>query len=164
MKMLIKTVSNKDQLNTIENLAHEIWNAHYTPIIGKEQIRYMLEKYQSVEAMSEQIKNGSIYFLSEHNKLPIGYMSVNIETDTLFLSKLYVLESERCKGYGRQMIIHLELLSKEKNLNKISLTVNKHNTQSIKMYEKVGFVISGKVVKDIGQGFVMDDYQMEKSV
>lgn len=162
--MLIKTVSNKDQLNTIERLAHEIWNTHYTPIIGKEQIRYMLEKYQSVEAMSEQIKNGSIYFLSEHNKLPIGYMSVNIETDTLFLSKLYVLEGERCKGYGRQMIIHLELLSKEKNLNKISLTVNKHNTQSIKMYEKVGFVISGKVVKDIGQGFVMDDFQMEKSV
>jgi hypothetical protein len=30
------------------------------------------------------------------------------------------------------------------------------------MYEKVGFVISDSVVKDIGEGFIMDDYQMEK--
>ena len=89
-------------------------------------------------------------------------MSVDILSETLFLSKFYVTEAERGKGYGRTMITYLETFAKEKNLNKISLTVNKYNTGSIKMYEKVGFVISGTVVKDIGEGFIMDDYQMEK--
>ena len=153
--MLIKTVSNKEQLNTIENLAYKIWQEHYTPIIGKDQVHYMLHKFQSVEAMSEQIKNGFLYFMCEHENLPVGYMSVSAYDDTLFLSKFYILKTERRKGYGRKMIAYLESVTKEKNLNKISLTVNKYNTQSIKMYEQVGFVICNTVVKDIGKGFVM---------
>lgn len=162
--MEIKKVSNKNQINAIENLAYEIWYQHYTPIIGKHQVDYMLEKFQSVEAMREQIKNGFLYFLILDNNVPVGYMSVELLSETLFLSKFYVIEAERGKGYGRTMIAYLEALAKEKNLNKISLTVNKHNTGSIKMYEKVGFVISGTVVKNIGEGFIMDDYQMEKEL
>lgn len=160
--MDIKKASNKDQLNTIENLAYEIWSQHYTPIIGKQQVDYMLGKFQSVEAMTEQIKKGFLYFLILNNNVPVGYMSVDILSETLFLSKFYVTEAERGKGYGRTMITYLETFAKEKNLNKISLTVNKYNTGSIKMYEKVGFVISCSVVKEIGEGFIMDDYQMEK--
>ena len=160
--MIIKRVTDKGQIDTIENLAYEIWYQHYTPIIGKHQVAYMLEKFQSVEAMTEQIKNGVLYFLILDENIPVGYMSVELLSETLFLSKFYVAEAERGKGYGRKMITYLEALAKEKDLNKISLTVNKYNTGSIKMYEKVGFVISGAVVKDIGEGFIMDDYQMEK--
>ena len=162
--MYIKQVSDKNQIKTIEELAYEIWPEHYTPIIGKSQVEYMLEKFQSVKAMTEQMKNGYCYFLSEHDNVPVGYMSVNINLDTLFLSKFYVVSTERGKGYGKNMIAYLETLAKEKSLKKIALTVNKHNTGSIKMYEKVGFVICGTAVKDIGEGFVMDDYRMEKRV
>lgn len=162
--MQIETVSDKDQIQTIENLAYEIWNEHYTPIIGKNQVKYMLEKFQSVEAMTEQIKNGFLYFLCKDYNVPVGYMSMNISDGALFLSKFYVVSEERGKGYGRKMITFLESLAKETNLNKISLTVNKHNTGSITMYKKVGFVICGTAVKDIGEGFIMDDYQMEKRV
>lgn len=162
--MHIKKVSNIDQLSTIENLAYEIWSEHYTPMIGKQQVDYMLREFQSVEAMSQQIKNGFIYFLILNDNVPVGYMSVDMLLETLFLSKFYVTEAERGKGYGKTMITYLEALAKEKNLNKISLTVNKYNTGSIKMYEKVGFVISGTIVIDIGEGFIMDDYQMEKKL
>ena len=62
------------------------------------------------------------------------------------------------------MMAYLETLAKKNHLNKISLTVNRYNTGSIAMYEKVGFSISGSVVNDIGEGFFMDDYQMEKRV
>ncbi|MBT8344342.1 MAG: GNAT family N-acetyltransferase [Sulfurovum sp.] len=124
----------------------------------------MLQKFQSHKAIREQIQNGSLYFLCEHDHKTIGYMSVDISDGALFLSKIYVASDERGKGYGRKMISYLETLAKEKSLNKISLTVNKHNTGSIHMYKKVGFVICSTAVKDIGNGFVMDDYQMEKSV
>jgi RimJ/RimL family protein N-acetyltransferase len=160
--MKINKVSKKEQLCTIETLADEIWYEHYTPIIGKHQVAYMLEKFQSVEAMTEQIKNGSLYFLILDKNVPVGYMSVELLSDSVFLSKFYMTKSERGKGYGRRMIAYLEALAKEKDLHNISLTVNRYNTGSISMYEKVGFVISGTVVKDIGEGFIMDDYQMEK--
>ncbi len=160
--MEINKVSKKEQLSTIVNLAYEIWYEHYTPIIGKHQVDYMLEKFQSVEAMTEQIKNGSLYFLILDDDIPLGYMSADLLTDRLFLSKFYITKSERGKGYGRIMMAHLETLAKEKNLNKISLTVNKYNTGSITIYKKIGFAISDSVVKDIGEGFFMDDYQMEK--
>lgn len=163
-KMIIENVSNKNQINTVEMLAYEIWHEHYSPIIGTSQVQYMLKKFQSVEAISEQIKNGYLYFLSVHDNEPMGYMSMNISGKELFLSKFYVVSSQRGKGYGRKMITFIEELSKGKKLNKILLTVNRNNTDSIKMYEAVGFIKCGTVIKDIANGFVMDDYKMEKEL
>ena len=55
--MIIKIVSNKDQIKAIEALAYEIWYEHYQPIIGTSQVAYMLKKFQSLEAIDEQIRN-----------------------------------------------------------------------------------------------------------
>jgi diamine N-acetyltransferase len=44
------------------------------------------------------------------------------------------------------------------------LTVNKNNTGAISVYEKIGFRNVGSLVQDIGSGFVMDDYAMEKTL
>ena len=44
----------------------------------------------------------------------------------------------------------------------IYLTVNKQNLISISVYEKLGFLRARDLVTDIGSGFVMDDYVMEK--
>jgi GNAT superfamily N-acetyltransferase len=160
--MLIKSVSDKNQIKSIENLAYEIWHEHYTPIIGKSQVDYMLTVFQSSKAIDEQINDGVIYFLAEHDNRPIGYMSVEIKEQELFLSKFYVLSNERGNGYGRNMIKFIDQLSIEKNLNKISLTVNRNNTDSILIYEQLGFIKCGTVTTDIGNSFVMDDYKMEK--
>ena len=160
--MLIKSVSDKNQIKSIENLAYEIWHEHYTPIIGKSQVDYMLTVFQSSKAIDEQINDGVIYFLAEHDNRPIGYMSVEIKEQELFLSKFYVLSNERGNGYGRNMIKFIDQLSIEKNLNKISLTVNRNNTDSILIYEQLGFIKCGTVITDIGNSFVMDDYKMEK--
>jgi len=161
-KMLIKIVSDKHQIKSIENLAFQIWHEHYTPIIGKAQVDYMLTKFQSSKAIIEQINNEVLYFLAELDNRPIGYMSVEIKEQELFLSKFYLLSNKRGNGYGRNMIKFIDQLSIEKNLNKISLTVNRNNTDSILIYEQLGFIKCGTVTTDIGNSFVMDDYKMEK--
>lgn len=162
--MHIETVTDKSQIKAIVSLAYEIWYEHYTPIIGKAQVDYMLEKFQSVKAIEEQIENGFLYFLCVHENAPVGYMSVNFRGDKLFLSKIYIASADRRKGYGREMLTFLEVLARENALKKISLTVNRYNTNSIQMYENVGFSICSSIVQDIGNGFVMDDYQMEKNL
>jgi len=48
-----KTSANYD---SIAGLASHIWIEHYTPILGPQQVAYMLEKFQSALAIREQIK------------------------------------------------------------------------------------------------------------
>ena len=162
--MLIEIVSGKNQIETIAGLAHKIWNEHFTPIIGKAQVDYMLEKFQSKKVITEQIENGFLYFLIKNNNAHIGYIGVLPEESQLFLSKIYIISTERGKGHGRKSIEFLEQLAVEKGLSKISLTVNRNNSATIKMYKKLGFKNRGSVVQDIGNDFVMDDYKMEKDI
>ncbi len=163
-KMLIEIVSDENQIVIIEGLACEIWNEYFTAIIGKAQVDYMLEKFQSKKVITEQIENGFLYFLIKNNNDPVGYIGVIPEDKQLFLSKLYITLAERGKGHGRKAIEFLEELAIEKNLSKISLTVNRNNSATINMYKKLGFENRGTTVQDIGNDFVMDDYKMEKKI
>jgi ribosomal protein S18 acetylase RimI-like enzyme len=42
--------------------------------------------------------------------------------------------------------------------------VNKRNERAINSYRKYGFAVRETVVDDIGGGFVMDDFIMEKKL
>jgi ribosomal protein S18 acetylase RimI-like enzyme len=163
-KMFIETVSDENQIVIIENLAHEIWNEYFTAIIGKAQVDYMLEKFQSKKVITEQIENGFLYFLIKNNNVPAGYIGVIPEHKQLFLSKFYITLAERGKGHGRKAMEFLEELAIEKNVSKISLTVNRNNLAAINAYKKLGFENRGSTIQDIGNDFVMDDYKMEKKI
>ena len=54
---MITPVQNYYQIETVVELAKEIWTEHYVPIIGIEQVEYMLAKSQSFDAISNQIAN-----------------------------------------------------------------------------------------------------------
>ena len=157
-------VSTEDQMATVESLAREIWTEHYRPIIGTEQVEYMLDRFQSKKAIAEQIKTGFLYFLIEEDNDFIGYLGVQPKSDELFLSKIYIKASRRGKGYGRKAVQFAETIAKEKGLRKVVLTVNKNNGNTIRAYEKIGFKNVESIVQEIGNGFVMDDYRMEKPV
>ena len=160
----IKSAISIEELSVIEQLAFEIWNEHYTPIIGKAQVDYMLDKFQSSTAMQLQIKEGYKYYSINLQTKPVGYLSYLINEDDLFLSKIYILKTERGKKIGKQAINFTVNQAQLHNCKTITLTVNKNNLDSIKAYEKLGFNKDSKIVLDIGNGFVMDDYKMVKQL
>ena len=157
-------VKSLSQIEVVESLAREIWTEHYTPIIGEKQVAYMLEKFQSQQAIASQIDGGYEYFIITEVNKSIGYLSIIPKVNELFLSKIYIKSTERGRGYARQAIQFIEGLDKDKGLSKIALTVNKNNLDTIKVYEKIGFKNIGSIVQDIGGGFVMDDYEMVKNI
>lgn len=161
-KAMFTKVTTQYHREMIASLAREIWTEHYIPIIGKEQVEYMLDRFQSKEALAEQIKAGSSYFIIKEDDQPIGYMGIQFKDDELFLSKLYVKSVKRGRGFGKKAIHYCENIAKEKGLTKIVLTVNKNNLSSIKVYEAVGFKNLGSIIQEIGGGFIMDDYKMGK--
>lgn len=163
----IVEVKAANEIDVVVELANRIWNEYYTPIIGKEQVDYMLSKFQSREAMQKQIEEkGYRYFLSLYGGKHAGYFAIQPDDEkaSMFLSKLYVVKEFRGRGIGRASVSHVEDICKNSGLDSIWLTVNKYNEDSIKAYKKLGFVIVEAVVQDIGNGFVMDDYIMEKKV
>ena len=160
----IVAANTSEYFNVIATLADSIWREHYIPIIGKPQVDYMLEKFQSVKAIVEQVRNDFEYYLIYLNEAPVGYISIKKETEALFLSKIYVLSSQRGKKIGKTALNFVEEKGKAYKLNKIRLTVNIHNTNSIAAYKNLGFKNIGSVVADIGNGFVMDDFEMIKEI
>lgn len=145
----------------IADLATVIWTEHYTPIIGAAQVTYMLQKFQSVKAIKDQILHGVSYFLITHKESIAGYFSFQKESETLFLSKFYVLNELRGLGIGKIAFSFIQNEGVLLGCASISLTVNKNNMNAIKAYEKMGFKKIDAVEKPIGNGFVMDDYIMK---
>jgi len=159
-------VHSEQQIENVTYLAREIWQEHYLPIIGQEQIDYMLEKFQCEQAITKQLANGYEYYSVTYNKRNAGYMAIisNMNDTSLMISKIYVRKSDRGCGLGKQMLEFVEELCRQRNIKKIWLTVNKNNRHSIEWYSRMGFTNNGPIVQDIGGGFVMDDFRMEKDI
>jgi GNAT superfamily N-acetyltransferase len=153
------------QIDVIARLAHEIWYEYYVPLIGRAQVDYMVEKFQSSGAMQQQLREGYEYFTIERDGRPIGYCAVQPQPadSALFLSKLYLLRDARGGGTGRVCMEFIEQLARRRGLKLLWLTVNKGNP-AVNAYERLGFRIAANLVMDIGGGFVMDDYRMEKAL
>lgn len=160
----INIANTASDILLIEQLADTIWREHYIPIIGLDHVEYMLNKYQSFNSMRDQIDNGYFYYMISYNSQAVGYLSFNLEEDALFLSKIYVLKKFRGKNIGKTAMSFIEKATVKSGLSKIVLTVNKNNIDTIKAYEKLGFINTGSSIKDIGNGFIMDDYKMEKMI
>ena len=88
----------------------------------------------------------------------------NEKTGELFLSKLYLLSSQRGKGHGKEAMRFLEKTAREGRFGTITLTVYHKNLGSIRAYEKMGFKHTGSVKRDIGRGIVIHDLTMEKEI
>lgn len=123
----------------------------------------MLKNIQSESAISAQIAAGQQYFLLRNNHTASGYLSLinDIEKHRMMLSKLYVLAAERGHGHGKQLLNFAATQAKENHCQSLWLTVNRFNHSSIDWYRYQGFNVTDEVQKDIGGGFIMDDYVME---
>lgn len=158
----LRIASGPEDEALLAELARGIWTQHYTPLIGAAQVEYMLDAFQSREAIAADIANGYVYTLAYREGEPCGYSAVRFDEDALFLSKLYVRKD--CRGYGiaRAMVRAVEEAAQQRGLTKIRLTCNKGNAGSLAAYAQLGFARAADVVTDIGGGFVMNDYVMEK--
>lgn len=165
MTLNIIPVIKTEQLTQLADLAGKIWHEYFTAILSLEQIDYMVERFQSCSAMTQQIENqGYEYYFINQEGRNVGYIGMKEEDGQLFLSKLYLQKEERGKGYASQAFEFLQGLCLERNLKTIWLTVNRFNKDTIQIYKRKGFQIVKTQVTDIGQGFIMDDYVMEKTI
>ena len=161
-----RRVKSKKDIAETARLAHEIWNEHYTKIIGQAQVDYMIKNFQSASAIAAQIAIKYEYYLILHNGEAAGYLAVvpDPAKSSLQLSKLYIRKSLRGLGLGKESMDFVAGLCRQAKIGTLWLTVNKHNSDSIAWYERLGFAKAGEIVMEIGGGYMMDDFRMEKMI
>ena len=154
---------NKKQLPIVKDLAYAIWPSAYREILSAEQLNYMLDNFYSIENLENQMDKGQVFELLFEDSNVVGYLSYEFnckETGLLKIHKIYLLPETQGKGFGKFMIDEVIKIAKENQQKGIFLNVNKYNKAQF-FYNKLGFNISKEEVIDIGNNYIMDDYQME---
>lgn len=162
--ILLRQIFSTQDIQDTARLAQMIWREHFTPIIGEKQVDYMLDKFQSAPVIAEQIRQGYLYFALMSDNRQIGYTAFRIDDDVLFLSKLYIQKEFRGRGYARIVLDKAEETAKKNTKPVVRLTCNKNNANSLAVYKKLGFLTVREEKTDIGSGFFMDDYILEKQI
>lgn len=154
-------------IETVRQLAHEIWPTAYSEILSEQQVEYMLDKMYSYEALRHQIKvlKHQFIIISENEK-PIGFASFSVHEDdpTIFhLNKIYVLPQQQGKNTGKKLLEYVIYKIKESDATTLQLNVNRNN-KALHFYKKIGFKIIREEDIDIGNGYFMNDYVMALDV
>ena len=158
----IETAKTGRDIEKIAELADIIWHEHFSSILPPGQIDYMVEKFQSYQAIKKAIElDGYRYYMAYEDGDLCGYLGIHNEGNgVIFISKVYVRRDKRGRGIATELLEKLR--EDHPDARRWYLTVNRYNTSSIAVYEKRGFKITRTQVADIGSGYVMDDYIMER--
>ena len=163
--LVIRTADAED-INAIGYLAYQIWPGAYKEILNFEQLHYMLQYFYSPESLRDQmLKKQHTFLLAEtEDEEPIGFASFSrVQPNVFKLHKLYVLPGLQNMNVGRSL---LECVLEECTVEggkKLQLNVNRNN-KAISFYEKLGFKVIKEEDVDIGNGYVQEDFVMEKDI
>jgi len=158
--------ATKDHIFAIQALADRIWPPTFQEILTEEQIVYMMNMMYSTSSLEKQIDESCHYLLVEEDAEYIGFVSYEVgykEYSTTKIHKIYVLPSIQGKGIGRFMIDAVEKIARKNNSRNLILNVNRFN-KALEFYKRIGFEILAEEDIDIGKGFLMQDYIMNKII
>ena len=148
-----------DHVSIISEMAHRIWKQHYVPIIGSEQVDYMLGQMYSEDAIVKQMETGQNFYLIVYNSSYVGYMAISEKGPKEYmLHKFYIETEQQGKHIGEQA--YTALLKEISGAQQVKLTVNRQNYNSMNFYFKIGFKIETVADFDIGNGYYMNDFVM----
>ncbi len=151
-------------VTTLREIAFQTWPDTYGKILSQEQIAYMLDQMFSFSALTKRWKDGATYLIAKENGFLYGFLDVKIsdtEPAIAKLERLYVVPAEQQKGVGKTLLKEAENKMKAAGVQKMVLNVNRKN-KAKGFYEKFGYTVTGEEDIDIGNGFLMEDFKMEK--
>lgn len=162
LKIEIRPVTHPD-VPAISALAREIWQATYPGIITQEQIDFMLEQRYGHERLYDDLEDAHKWLdQAFHAGRRVGFAFSELFNGEFKLDKLYIHPDAQRQGVGGQLIAHVAARARSQGYPCLILQVNKRNARAIASYRKYGFEVRTSTVDDIGGGYVMDDYVMEK--
>ncbi|UYW01382.1 GNAT family N-acetyltransferase [Flavobacterium agricola] len=154
------------QLPIIKQLAYQIWPICYAKILDSDQINYMLSNFYALSSLEEQLNQGHQFVVLYENDLPVGFASYQHnadQTNQTKLHKLYVSTDKHKKGLGQKLMNYVIMQAAMAKSTAVFLNVNRYN-DALHFYTKNNFEIIKEEDIAIGNGYLMEDYVMQKQL
>lgn len=165
--MITVTEATAEDIKTIQEITYITWPITYGKILSKSQLDYMLDLFYSDEALIKQIKNKEqLFYLISEDEATLGFIGIehNYKDEAITkIHKIYLLPETQGKGIGKKVIEKIEKMALENHSTALSLNVNRFNT-ALSFYKKIDFEVVDEVNIEIGNGYLMEDYVMEKEL
>ena len=165
--MITITQATEADLPLIRTIAYQTWPRTFGDILSPAQIEYMLEMMYSMDALRSQINDKNHVFLlaqESDSQEYLGYVSYEPDYQgqaATKIHKIYLLPASQGKGIGRLLLDSVAEKAIRRANERLSLNVNRYN-KAIQFYERMGFATVNTETIDIGNGFLMEDFVMEK--
>ena len=161
------TIQQTDEagIGIIQDLIRRIWYPTYENILTEEQSNYMLdEMYSSGVLLNQMQQQGQTFLLVYEDEQPVGFAAFecNHKVSTACkLHKIYLLPTMQGKGVGKLLLQEVAARAAASGQKTLLLNVNRFNN-AIVFYKRQGFHVIAEEDIDIGNGYFMNDYLMEK--
>lgn len=152
------------EIKIVREIAQITWPVTFGEILSEKQIEYMLQMMYSTDILENQIEAGHEFYLYSEDKTPLAFLGIEANYKAipqLKIHKLYVLPGQQGKGIGEQFIRFAEKRALELEQESLILNVNRYN-KATRFYEKLGFKNIKSEDIEIGNGYLMEDFVMEK--
>ncbi len=163
--MIVFKNATENDISQIKQIAAETWPATYGKILSAAQIEYMLNLFYSAAALKKSMELQNYTFAVNNAKI-LGYCGIEHKfhsSPITRIHKLYILPESQGLNVGRKFIEHITENAFENSSNTLSLNVNKYNS-ALHFYNKLGFEIVSEETIEIGNGYLMEDFVMEKEI
>ncbi len=164
--MRTSRIASKEDLAIVQHIASAAYHHTYVPILGQDQVDFMLKRFYGLGALSQQADQGQVFIIAQEDGEDIGFAAFgknepDIATYKLF--KLYLLPEKQGTGVGRFLVNEVISHARSAGARSLQLNVNRFN-KARGFYEKLGFVIKEQVDIPIGERYYMNDFVMEMDI
>ncbi|MBI1838262.1 MAG: GNAT family N-acetyltransferase [Flavobacteriia bacterium] len=153
-------------ISRVQSIALKTWPDTFKNILSEAQIKYMLDWMYNTETLSNQVLKGHYFVILKSNGLDLGFIGFQSnypENNISKIHKIYVLPEAQGLGVGKKLIEYTEDFLKNTATTSLLLNVNRYNSAT-EFYKKLGFKIIKEENIDIGNGYFMEDFVMEKNI
>jgi ribosomal protein S18 acetylase RimI-like enzyme len=160
----IKAATVED-IGVIQSIIYQTYPATYKDILSAQQITYMIDLLYSTAMLQKQIEQEHhTYLIATKKETAIAFAAFSMVEENIYkLHKIYALPSQQGKGLGKLLINFVTEEIKKAGATAIRLNVNRHN-KAKSFYEHLGFAVIYEEDIDIGNGYFMNDYVMDKKI
>jgi GNAT superfamily N-acetyltransferase len=107
--------------------------AKWVPVIGREPMPMTVDYEKAVLACSIDILS--------FDDVPVAVVVFERKEDSLYIDNLAVEPEAQGKGYGLQLLRHVEQVARNENIGRLTLLTNGAFASNVSFYQTHGFVI-----------------------
>lgn len=160
------TLATINEVLIIQEIAYKTWPVTYGEILSVEQIDYMLKSWYETDVLLKNMADGQLFLLATEGDSCHGFAVYEhhySKGNKTRIHKIYILPEGQGKGIGKLFLDYITKTAQEETTTCLNLNVNKFN-KAVLFYKKMGFEIVDEFDTEIGNGYLMEDYMMEKKI